>query len=63
MIVAFSPTIRYHGLAAPWALTLPAAALLYGVMTASSALDYYSGRKHKWRGREVVMEELSENQW
>jgi hopene-associated glycosyltransferase HpnB len=53
MVTAYLPTVRYHGLADPWALTLPAAALIYGAMTASSALDYHSGRKQKWRERDV----------
>ena len=53
MVVAYLPTVRYHGLPDPWALTLPLAALIYGAMTASSALDHYSGRKQKWRGRDV----------
>jgi hopene-associated glycosyltransferase HpnB len=53
MVVAYLPTVRYHGLADPWALTLSAAALIYGAMTASSALDHHSGRKQRWRGRDV----------
>jgi hopene-associated glycosyltransferase HpnB len=53
MVMAYLPTVRYHGLADPWALTLPAAALIYAAMTASSALDYHSGRKQRWRERDV----------
>jgi hopene-associated glycosyltransferase HpnB len=53
MVVAYLPTVRYHGLPDPWALTLPLAALIYGAMTASSALDHHSGRKQRWRGRDV----------
>jgi hopene-associated glycosyltransferase HpnB len=53
MVVAYLPTVRYHGLPDPWALTLPLAALIYGAMTASSAIDHHSGRKQRWRGRDV----------
>lgn len=53
MAMAYLPTVRYHGLADPWALTLPAAALIYGAMTASSAIDYHGGRKQRWRERDV----------
>jgi hopene-associated glycosyltransferase HpnB len=53
MAMAYLPMVRYHGLADPWALTLPAAALIYGAMTASSAIDYHGGRKQKWRERDV----------
>jgi hopene-associated glycosyltransferase HpnB len=51
MTVTYLPTVRYHGLAAPWALTLPAAALLYLGMTLDSARRHWWGRGSRWKGR------------
>jgi hypothetical protein len=34
--------------------------LIYGAMTASSALDHHSGRKQRWRGRDVETDQISE---
>lgn len=45
------PMLRYYGLA-PWrGLALPAVGLLYGAMTADSALRHWRGRGGSWRGR------------
>ncbi|MGO9559039.1 MAG: glycosyltransferase, partial [Acidimicrobiales bacterium] len=41
---SYLPTIRLYRLSPWWALTLPAAGLLYGSMTASSALAHKRGR-------------------
>ena len=53
VIGAYWPTVRYHGLSPLWALTLPAAALLFAGMTMSSALAHYQRRPSSWRGRPV----------
>lgn len=51
MSVAFYPTVRFYGLAAPWVLTLPAAAALYSVFTLDSARRHWIGRGGTWKGR------------
>lgn len=43
---AYLPTVRLYGLAAPWALSLPLAGLLYGGMTVDSAV----GSRRRGRG-------------
>lgn len=49
--VLLLPAVRHHRVPAPFALTLPAAGLLYLLMTVSSALDHLLGRGPLWRGR------------
>jgi hopene-associated glycosyltransferase HpnB len=51
MGVAFAPTLRLYGLSPVWAVVLPVAALLYTLMTVSSALRYWQGRGGAWKGR------------
>ncbi len=51
---ALLPAVRYHRLAAIWAWGLPAAAVLYALMTISSAWRYRSGRGGRWKGRAVA---------
>lgn len=51
MPLAFAPTLRLYGLPAAWGLTLPLAALLYMVMTVSSAIRTWRGRGGAWKGR------------
>ncbi len=51
MILAYAPAIRLYRLPLLWALTLPAAALLYGAMTLSSALSHLLGQRPRWKGR------------
>jgi len=48
---AYLPTIRLYRLSAWHAFKLPLAALLYGAMTVSSALDHWRGRGGAWKGR------------
>ena len=51
MATAYYPTLRLYG-EAPWrGLSLPAAALLYALMTLSSALRHWSGEGGAWKGR------------
>ncbi len=51
MGAAYWPTVRFYRLAAPWALTLPAAGALFLVMTWSSALRYWRGTRATWKNR------------
>jgi len=51
MALTVWPTLRLYG-QAPWrALTLPAAAVLYGAMTFDSARRHWLGRGGVWKGR------------
>ncbi len=50
-VAAYLPTVRMYGLSRRWAATLPAAGVLYGAMTASSAAAHHRGRGVTWRGR------------
>jgi hopene-associated glycosyltransferase HpnB len=51
MWVAYSPTVRFYGLNAAWALALPFSAVFYLAATVHSALKYWSGRGGAWKGR------------
>lgn len=51
MAVAYAPTLLLYGQPAWHGLALPVAALLYGAMTASSALSHWRGRGGAWKGR------------
>jgi len=51
MAASYLPTLRLYRLA-PWrGLLLPAAALLYALMTLSSALRHLRGGGGLWKGR------------
>jgi len=52
MTAIYLPTVKYHYLPPAWALSLPLAAVLFGAMTVSSAIDHCRGRGVRWRGRE-----------
>lgn len=47
------PSVRHHGLSAPYALVLPFSSLLFAGMTLSSAWAHHSGAGVRWRGRKV----------
>jgi hopene-associated glycosyltransferase HpnB len=49
--VAYRPTASMYRLAAPWLLSLPAAAVLYVAMTVDSAIRYRRGAGGRWKGR------------
>jgi hypothetical protein len=49
--VTYRPLLRYYGLPAGSALTLPAVGLLYLGMTVDSAIQHRRGRTGIWRGR------------
>jgi len=51
MSAAYAPTVRLYGLSPVWAITLPASALLYTMMTIDSARRYWSGRAAEWKNR------------
>jgi hopene-associated glycosyltransferase HpnB len=46
-----APVVRYHRVPAWFALTLPFAAFLYGLMTLTSAIQHARGRGARWKGR------------
>ena len=52
MAFAYRPTIAYFALPPGWALTLPAAAILYMAMTLDSARRYWFGSGSHWKGRD-----------
>ena len=51
MTVAYLPMVRFYGLGAWWALTLPVVALFYMGATVHSALEFWAGRGGEWKGR------------
>jgi hopene-associated glycosyltransferase HpnB len=51
MAAAYVPIVRFYGLPAGWALTLPIAAVLFLAMTWSSAVNYWRGTRAAWKNR------------
>jgi hopene-associated glycosyltransferase HpnB len=51
MTLAYMPMVRFYGLSALWALTLPAIAAFYAGATLWSAVQYSLGRGGQWKGR------------
>lgn len=51
MIAAYLPTVRFYRLSPLWTMTLPIIATLYLLMTWSSAMEYWKGRRANWKGR------------
>ena len=51
MANAYVPTLRLYGLSVAWATLLPLAALLFTLMTVSSAIRVWRGRGGGWKGR------------
>ncbi len=51
MAWTYLPTLGLYRLSAPWALTLPFAGMLYGVMTLDSARRHFAGVGNAWKGR------------
>jgi hopene-associated glycosyltransferase HpnB len=51
MFYAYWPTVRFYQLSPAWVLTLPVIAILYLLMTWSSAFAYWRGRRSVWKGR------------
>ena len=48
---AYAPTLKLYGLSFGWILALPVAALLFTLMTLSSAIRYWRGGGSTWKGR------------
>ncbi len=51
MTVCYLPMVRFHRIAAAYALLLPAVALFYAAATVHSAIQYAAGRGGRWKGR------------
>ena len=51
MTTAYLPTVKLYDLSPVWAVTLPAIALLYTLMTLDSAIKHYQGKGGGWKGR------------
>jgi hopene-associated glycosyltransferase HpnB len=51
MIAAYLPMVRFYRLSPLWTMTLPIIATLYLLMTWSSAMEYWKGRRANWKGR------------
>jgi hopene-associated glycosyltransferase HpnB len=51
MAFIYFPIVRFYGLHAGWALTLPLSAAFYAGATIHSAIRYWSGRGGEWKGR------------
>jgi hopene-associated glycosyltransferase HpnB len=51
MTLTYFPMVRFYGLGAAWALTLPLSAIFYMGATVDSALKFWSGRGGEWKGR------------
>ena len=51
MANAYIPTLRLYCLSVVWSVTLPLAALLFILMTVSSAIRTWRGRGGGWKGR------------
>ena len=51
MLRSYRPTLSFYGLSFFWSLFLPVIGALYLLMTWSSALNYWLGRKAEWKGR------------
>lgn len=48
---ALWPAVRHHRVPSLWALTLPFASALYGLMTLDSAWNHLRGHGARWKGR------------
>ena len=51
MTLAYAPTLRRYKKSMLWALILPLSALVYMMMTISSALNHWRGLGGAWKGR------------
>src|SRR5271165_654339 len=51
MAAAYLPMVRFYGLGAAWALTLPLSASFYMFATIHSGVKFWSGRGGTWKGR------------
>lgn len=51
MAFTYVPVLRFYGLGAHWALTLPLTGTLYLAMTWTSAMRYWAGYRSHWKAR------------
>jgi hopene-associated glycosyltransferase HpnB len=51
MTICYFPTIRFYDLKPHWSLTLPLVALFYMGATVWSAVEFWSNKGGKWKGR------------
>jgi hopene-associated glycosyltransferase HpnB len=51
MVISYLPTLRYYGRSIFWAPALPIIGGLYLLMTWSSALCFWHGKRSEWKGR------------
>ncbi len=51
MSVSYLPVVRYYDLPHFWVVSLPLAAVLYLLMTWTSAWRFYRGERSRWKGR------------
>jgi hypothetical protein len=59
LAISFWPTLKYYGRNPLWALLLPVMATLYLLMTWTSAIRYWRGRRAEWKGRVYAVERPS----
>lgn len=51
MLIAYLPTLNFYGLNFAWAFSMPVIAVLYLLMTWTSAWRYWKGERSRWKGR------------
>jgi hopene-associated glycosyltransferase HpnB len=51
MTIAYAPMVRFYERSVLWSITLPFAAVFYGLATIHSAIQYAAGRGGQWKGR------------
>jgi len=51
MLAVYLPTLRFYGLHPCWSLAMPLIALLYLLMTWTSAIRCWQGERSRWKGR------------
>jgi len=51
MMITYIPILEFYGLSKIWAFTLPISGILYLMMTWTSALRYFTGKRSQWKGR------------
>ena len=51
MFVSYRPILRFYGVSSLWGLALPFTATFYLGATVLSAIQYWSGRGGRWKGR------------
>ncbi len=52
MCITYLPVLNYYGMPRLFCISLPAVAMMYMLMTWSSAMKYYTGQGSGWKGRQ-----------